>query len=56
MIWNEEFETLPREALKALHLRRLKTLIERVYTAVPYYRRKMEAASVKPADVKTSRT
>src|SRR5512135_1359829 len=53
MIWNEEFETLPREALEALQLKRLKGLVERVYTAVPYYRGKMDEAGVKPSDVKT---
>lgn len=53
MIWNEEFETLPREALEALQLKRLKNLVERVYSAVPYYRHKMEEAGVKPSDIKT---
>ena len=53
MIWNEEFETLPREALEALQLKRLKALVERVHAAVPYYRRKMENAGVKPADIKS---
>lgn len=53
MIWDEEFETLPREALEALQLKRLKTLVERIYTAVPYYRRKMKEARVKPADIRT---
>lgn len=53
MIWNEEFETLPREALEALQLKRLKALVERVHAAVPYYRRKMEDAGVKPADIKS---
>jgi phenylacetate-CoA ligase len=52
MIWNEEFETLPREALEALQLKRLKALVERIYAAVPYYRKKMEEANVKPADIK----
>lgn len=52
MLWNEEFETLPREALEALQMKRLKALIEREYAAVPYYRQKMEEAGVKPADIK----
>ena len=53
MIWNEEFETLPREALEALQLKRLQHQIERVYAAVPYYRGKMEEAGVKPADIRS---
>ncbi len=52
MILNEEFETLPREALEALQLKRLKALVERVYAAVPYYRRKMDDNGVKPSDIK----
>jgi len=51
MLWNEEFETLPRQALEALQLKRLKNLVERVYTAVPYSRGKMDEAGVKPADI-----
>ncbi len=52
MIWNEEFETLPREALEALQLKRLQHQIERVYAAVPYYRNKMTEAGVKSSDIK----
>ncbi|MDA8106671.1 MAG: phenylacetate--CoA ligase, partial [Nitrospiraceae bacterium] len=55
MIWNEEFETLPREALEALQLKRLKSLVERVYDAVPYYRKKMEGAGVAPSDIRELR-
>jgi phenylacetate-CoA ligase len=55
MIWNEEFETLPREAVEALQLKRLKTLVERIYTAVPYYRQKMDEAGVRPADIRSLR-
>jgi phenylacetate-CoA ligase len=51
MIWNEEYETLPREALSALQGKRLKSLAERVYTSVPYYRQKMDEAGVSPEDI-----
>jgi phenylacetate-CoA ligase len=53
MIWDEEFETLPREALEAIQTKRLRTLVERVYALVPPYRRKMQEAGVKPDDIKT---
>ena len=53
MIWNEEFETLPRPALEALKLKRLQKIVARVYDKVPYYRRKMDEAGVKPADIRT---
>ncbi len=53
MIWNEEYETLPREALEALQLKRLQNQVERVYASVPYYRQKMNDAGVIPGDIKT---
>jgi phenylacetate-CoA ligase len=53
MIWNEEYETLPREALEALQLKRLKAQVARVYATVPYYRKKMEEVGVVPEDIQT---
>lgn len=53
MIWNDEFETLPREALEALQLKRLKHTLERVYATVPFYRRKFDEAGIKPDDIKS---
>jgi phenylacetate-CoA ligase len=53
MIWNEEYETLSREKLEALQLRRLKDLVERVYFRVKPYREMMDQAGVKPEDIKT---
>ena len=53
MIWNEEYETLPREALEVLQLKRLQNQVERVYASVPYYRQKMDDAGVLPGDIKT---
>lgn len=55
MIWNEEFETLPREALEALQLKRLKKLVARMYERVLPYRKKMETAGVLPQDIQTLR-
>jgi phenylacetate-CoA ligase len=51
MIWNEQFETLPREDLETLQLRRLKDLVERVYYLVRPYREKMDAAGIKPEHI-----
>jgi phenylacetate-CoA ligase len=51
MIWNEEFETLPREALEALQLKRLRSLVDRVYGTVPFYRKKLEEAGYRPGDI-----
>ncbi len=52
MIWNDEFETLPREALAALQSKRLRDLVDRVHGAVPFYRKKLAAAGYKPGDVR----
>jgi phenylacetate-CoA ligase len=52
MIWNETQETMPREELEAVQLRRLKAQVERVYATVPYYRAKMREAGVAPGDIK----
>lgn len=53
MIFDIEFETLPREALEAIQLRRLKETVERVYATVPYYRDKFVEAGIAPADIKS---
>ncbi len=53
MIFNIEFETLPREALEAIQLRRLQETVERVYATVPFYRRKFDEVGVSPGDIQT---
>ncbi len=53
MIFNEEFETLPREALEALQLKRLQQVIERVYHTVGFYRKAFDEAGIIPDDIKT---
>ena len=41
-------ETMPREALAAMQLGRLKRTLEHAYANVPHYRRAFEVAGVKP--------
>ncbi|KAF1077710.1 phenylacetate--CoA ligase family protein [Halodesulfovibrio sp. MK-HDV] len=53
MIFNVEQETLPREELEAIQLRRLQNLCERVYANVPQYREQFIKAGVTPADIKS---
>ncbi|MEA3362450.1 MAG: phenylacetate--CoA ligase [Thermodesulfobacteriota bacterium] len=53
MIWNDDFETLPREAIESLQLKRLQQTIERVYAAVPFYRDSFNKHGIKPADIKS---
>src|SRR6056297_1917066 len=52
MIWNDEFETLPREAIEALQLKRLQQTLERVCATVPFYQKRFSEAGIKPQDIK----
>lgn len=49
--FNEEFETLPRAALEALQLKRLQSVVARVYANVPFYRQSFDQAGIKPEDI-----
>ncbi len=51
MIYNEEFETLPREVLEALQLKRLQQVVSRVYHTVGFYRKSFDKAGVTPDDI-----
>ena len=53
MIYNMEFETLPREALEAIQLRRLRATVERVYATVPFYRKRFQEAGVTPESIRS---
>ncbi len=53
MIYDIEFETMPREALEAIQLRRLQATLSRIYATVPFYRNKLDEAGIKPADIKS---
>jgi len=52
MIWDDEFETLPREALAALQSKRLRDTAGRVFASVPFYRRKFVEAGCRPDDIR----
>ena len=49
----EPIEKAPRKKLAALQLERLKWSLKHAYENVPHYRKKFEAAGVKPKDLKT---
>ncbi len=51
MIYDVEYETMPREALEAIQLRRLKATLERAYATVPFYRASFSAAGLAPRDI-----
>ncbi len=53
MMYQPELETMPRAALEALQLERLRLVLERVYARVPLYRARFDEAGVKPSDLRT---
>jgi phenylacetate-CoA ligase len=53
MIWDEKYECMPREQLRELQLKRLKSVVRRVYKNVPYFRKKVDALGLAPADIKS---
>lgn len=53
MIWNESIERASRSEIESIQLERLKATVERCYSSVEHYRKKLDAAGIKPADIKT---
>lgn len=53
MIYNMDFETLPREAITAIQLKRLKATLETVYATVPFYQKLFRKAGITPHDIRT---
>ena len=53
MILDIGFETMPREDLEAIILRRLKATIDRVYANVPFYRKKFDENHITPNDIQS---
>ena len=52
MIWNESIECASRDEMRRIQSERLVETVERVYHAVPAYRRKMQEAGLVPADIR----
>jgi phenylacetate-CoA ligase len=50
---DRQIETMPRKALAALQLERLKHILDYAYTNVPHYRKAFDAAGVVPGDCRT---
>lgn len=51
--WDKERETLPRELIEKLQLERLRKQLAHVHARSPFYRRKLDAAGIKPGDIRT---
>jgi len=52
-VFYSEEEKLPQKKLESLMLERLKSLVERAYKNVPFYRKKFDEAGVKPKQIKS---
>jgi len=53
MILDIGFETMTREDLEAVQLRRLRATLERVYTSVPFYMKKFKEAGLTHEDIQS---
>ncbi|MBQ7384183.1 MAG: phenylacetate--CoA ligase [Clostridia bacterium] len=53
MIWNETKECMSRDQMSALQSARLVRLVDYVYHNVEFYRKKMQAIDLMPADIKS---
>ncbi|MDF1551696.1 MAG: AMP-binding protein [Deferrisomatales bacterium] len=51
--WRREVETLPRAELEDLQLRRFRERMQYVYDRSPLYRRKFDAAGIRPDHIRT---
>ena len=51
MIYNPQAECMDQQARKKLQLANLKNLVERLYTKVEFYRKKMDEKKISPRDI-----
>ena len=51
LYWNNHIEKLSREEMTEIQSTSLRDLVQRVYTCVPSYRQKFQAAGLLPADI-----
>ena len=52
-MFNKKNETMPREKIKELQLKRLKETVSLVYENVPFYKKKFKEQKITPSDIKT---
>jgi phenylacetate-CoA ligase len=53
VIFNPEYEAMEASARENLQFARLKNLVEKLYAKVPFYTAKLDAAGVKPRDIRS---
>ncbi len=52
MLYDVSNETMPREELEALQLRRLKSMVEKVYYNVPFYQNRFNELGIRPEQIR----
>jgi len=52
-LWNEKMETLGREEVERIRLRRLRKQLKYCYTHSDFYNRKFDQVGFRPEDIKT---
>lgn len=52
-MWDESAQTMPVDQLRALQLKRLQRQVARLHERVPFYRQRMDAVGVAPADIRS---
>ncbi|MDP2663029.1 MAG: phenylacetate--CoA ligase family protein, partial [Dehalococcoidia bacterium] len=52
-LWNPYTQTMPREKLDQLHLRRIQFLMKHAYQNTPFYRQLYDRAGIKPEEIRT---
>lgn len=53
MIWDKDIECADHKKIEEIQLERLKHIVTKAYNQVPFYKKKMDEAKVKPEDIKT---
>ena len=53
MIWNPEYESMPRRELESLQLERLRRLLARLVERVPFYRERLRAQGIAPEEIRS---
>jgi len=51
--WDQKFETMPLKEMEAFQLRKLQVTVRWLRDQVPFYRRRLEEAGVRPSDLKS---
>ncbi|MHB1043299.1 MAG: phenylacetate--CoA ligase family protein [Eubacteriales bacterium] len=53
MYWDKDNETMPREKLQEVQLKRLQATVDRVYHGVPFYRKSLQKKGYQAGDIKS---